>query len=247
MIPKSKSKFVKSLQVKKYRKEAQCFVVEGAKNVQELLRSEFKVSIVIATAEFLEVSASLINNSGAEIWIAKEEELIALGSFQSNTTALAVAHMRRLPDPALSRDEFILALDDIRDPGNLGSIIRTADWYGISKIIASEETADFYNPKVISASMGSFCRVDLWYVSLPAFLSKVHGEIFGTYLKGDSIWEANFQKPAIIVVGNEANGISDKVTACITKRITIPRRGGAESLNAAVATGIVLDQVFRNH
>lgn len=235
------------MQVKKYRKEAQCFVMEGAKSVQELLKSDFKVSLILATAEFLDDNAVLVSNSDAEIWTAKEPELVALGSFQSNTTALAVGRMKHLPALKLPDDEFVLALDDIRDPGNLGSIIRTADWYGITKIVASDQTADFYNPKVISASMGSFCRVDVWYVSLPEFLCGARQKIFGTFLDGADVHQVHFPNAGVIVIGNEANGISNEVARCVSERITIPRRGGAESLNAAVATGIVLDHVFSKH
>ncbi|MFM7487408.1 MAG: RNA methyltransferase, partial [Cytophagales bacterium] len=142
-------------------------------------------------------------------------------------------------------DEFALVLDDIRDPGNLGTIIRTADWYGIKKIIASEETADFYNPKVIHATMGSFCRVQIFYTSLLQYLSDASQPVYGAFLDGDNVHDIDFSKSGLLVIGNEAQGISKVVENKVTQRITIPKRGGAESLNASVATAILLDNVFR--
>ncbi|MFN7330850.1 MAG: RNA methyltransferase [Bacteroidota bacterium] len=143
------------------------------------------------------------------------------------------------------RDEFALLLDDIRDPGNLGTIIRTADWYGVKKIIASEETADFYNPKVVHATMGSFCRVQIFYTSLLQSLSDASQPVYGAFLDGDNVHDIEFSKSGLLVIGNEAQGISKAVEKKVTQRITIPKRGGAESLNASGATAINLDNVFR--
>src|SRR6187402_2407305 len=159
MLSKAKIKFVKSLQVKKYRKQEQSFVVEGAKSVQELLASDFEVVLMLVTEEFR--AANQVPKS-AEIIEVTDKELAGIGEFQSNDSVLAVARMKPLAELDLEPNEFALVLDDIRDPGNLGTIIRTADWFGINKVIASEETADFYNPKVISATMGSFTRVDMY-------------------------------------------------------------------------------------
>jgi TrmH family RNA methyltransferase len=139
----------------------------------------------------------------------------------------------------------VLALDDIRDPGNLGTIIRTADWYGIHQIVASSETADFYNAKVISATMGSFTRVSLFYTDLDAWLPTIPGRRFGTYLDGQDVHQVDFASGGIVVIGNEARGISGTVTRWITDRITIPRYGQAESLNAAIATAVICDNIRR--
>lgn len=244
MISKATGKFIKSLQVKKYRKEEQSFIVEGAKSVAELLRSDFEVKWLAATEDFLQLHANVLSNRHIEWTEASAKELGQLGTFQTNDGALAVASMKP-NQPLTVQNEYALILDDIRDPGNLGTIIRTADWYGIDKIIASEETADFYNPKVISATMGSFCRVQLYYASLVEYLNTTHLPVYGTFLNGKNIYTVDFEKAGLIAMGNEANGISTEVGQLVTVPITIPKRGGAESLNASIATAIVLDNVFR--
>jgi TrmH family RNA methyltransferase len=245
MISKAKAKFIKSLQLKKYRKEEQCFVVEGAKGVTELLQSDFEMIWLAGTESFLHQHHALIGQWKGEVVVASEKELTELGAFATNNAALAIARMRPHAAPAL-KNEFALVLDDIRDPGNLGTIIRTADWYGIKHIIASEETADCYNPKVISATMGSFCRVHVFYTSLTQFLYGTDWPLYGASLTGESIYDVNFGKEGFIVIGNEAQGISAAVHSLIQKHVTIPRIGQAESLNASIATAIILDNVFRS-
>ncbi len=245
MIPKSKSKFIKSLQVKKYRVEEQCFLVEGAKSVGELLSSDFEILTIAATAPYLAEKGSKINARIETIEVT-EMELSGLGSFQSNQTAIAIARMKLNVSVNPLPTELALVLDDIRDPGNLGTIIRIADWYGIKKIIASEQSADFYNPKVITASMGSFCRVSVFYTSLTSYLTHKQGTLYGTFLDGQNVHQVSFEKGGWIVIGNEAHGISKEVESFVDQRISIPRFGEAESLNAAVATAIVLDNVRRS-
>ncbi|UXE68018.1 MAG: RNA methyltransferase [Chryseotalea sp. WA131a] len=244
MISKATGKFIKSLQVKKYRKEEQSFIVEGAKSVAELLRSDFEVKWLAATDDFLQLHSNVLSNRHIEWTEASAKELGQLGTFQTNDGALAIASMKP-NQPLTVQNEYALILDDIRDPGNLGTIIRTADWYGIDKIIASEKTADFYNPKVISATMGSFCRVQLYYANLVEYLNTTHLPVYGTFLNGKNIYTVDFEKAGLIAMGNEANGISTEVGQLVTVPITIPKRGGAESLNASIATAIVLDNVFR--
>jgi TrmH family RNA methyltransferase len=245
MISKARIKFIKSLQVKKYRKEAQSFIVEGAKSVEELLKSDFETLQVLGTREFIVRSEPLFVNH-VDVLEVKESELETLGAFQTNTSALAVVKMKENLQPVIKKDEFVLVLDDIRDPGNLGTIIRTADWYGIKNIIASEETADFYSSKVISATMGSFCRVSICYTSLKEFLAPMDQPVYGTFLNGQDIHGLTFGGGGFIVIGNEANGISSEVEKMVTHRITIPSFGKAESLNAGVATAIVLDNIRRS-
>ncbi len=246
MISKARIKFIKSLQVKKYRKEAQSFIVEGAKSVEELLKSDFELLNVFATSEFIGKNESQLKKRSVEVQEVEEAELDSVGAFQTNTSALAIARMKKNVAPGISSDEYVLVLDDVRDPGNLGTIIRTADWYGITRIIASEETADFYNPKVISATMGSFCRVNVFYTSLNEFLSTVATPVYGTFLNGQNIHTLTFAKGGFIVIGNEARGISDEIEKLVTQKITIPAFGEAESLNAGVATAIVLDNLRRS-
>ncbi len=233
------------MQVKKYRLEEQCFVVEGAKSVAELLRSDFEVDSLVATTDFLRQTGQQIKK-GIEIIEATENELSGLGAFQSNETVVAIARMKSNQPLVLQPNEYGLMLDDIRDPGNLGTIIRIADWYGINKILASDQSADFYNSKVISASMGSFCRVNVYYTSLTPYLEKNNATLYGTFLNGVNAHQVKYGKGGFVVIGNEAHGISSSVEKFVHHRISIPRYGEAESLNAGVATAIVLDNIRRS-
>ena len=244
MLSKADIRYIKSLQVKKYRKQEQCFIVEGAKSVQELLRSDFHTVMLLATPEFLATTES---GAGYRIEEVNEKALEGLGDFQTSTSAVAVAKMKPNNPLTISQDEYVLLLDDIRDPGNLGTIIRTADWYGITKIVASSETADFYNPKVINSTMGSFTRTSIYYTDLADFLNSAKGHaVYGAYLEGQTIYETKFASGGIIVIGNESRGISEKLEGFISQKITIPRFGNAESLNAAIATAVILDNVRRS-
>ena len=243
MLSKSNIKYIKSLQVKKYRKQEQCFLIEGAKSVLELLASDFEVVKLIGTADFL---SSLKRNAASEIIEVSEKELEGLGEFQTNNTALAVARIKQNVPVTVLDTEFALVLDDIRDPGNLGTIIRAADWFGIHKIIASSETADFYNPKVISATMGSFTRINIYYTDLGSYLLNTKQKVYGACLDGKNIHELSFGKSGLIVIGNESRGISPEIERYITDKITIPKYGQAESLNAGVAAAVILDNLMRS-
>ena len=246
MISKARVKYIKSLQVKKYRKAEQLFLVEGAKSVEELLQSDFEVTWVAGTTQFLELHKDMIDRSNIEIAVANEVELAAIGTFNSNDGAIATARMKINEIPVTLNDEIVLVLDDIRDPGNLGTIIRTADWYGIKNIIASEETADFYNPKTIHATMGSFCRVNVFYTSLSQYLSAGISNVYGAFLSGINVHELNLPvRGCHLVIGNESRGIREELMELIHTKITISRFGKAESLNAAVATSIILDNFRR--
>ena len=246
MISKAKIKWIKSLQLKKYRLEEQSFIVQGLKGVTELLNSSFTTELVIGADQILKsLNETFKRKKDLEWLVASPAVLESIGSFQSNDTVMAVARMKDQSVPAPNENEYYLLLDDIRDPGNLGTIIRTADWFGITKIIASPQTADFYNPKTISASMGSFCRVHVAYTDLPLYLKETSVPIYGAFLQGINVHQQQFGKGGIIVIGNESNGISTEVAKLIHIRIFIPGAGRAESLNAAIATGIILDNIFR--
>jgi TrmH family RNA methyltransferase len=243
MLSKANIKYIKSLQVKKYRKQEQCFVVEGAKSVLELLASDFEPVMLIGTPDFLSAVRHL---PAVETIVVSEKELSGLGEFQTNSSAIAVARMK--PDVPIQvlQEEFALVLDDIRDPGNLGTIIRTADWYNIHKIIASSETADFYSSKVITSTMGSFTRVRIFYTALEQYLAQSTLPVFGAYLEGRNIHETRFGSAGLIVIGNESHGIRPDLEKFITDKITIPRFGKAESLNAGVAAAIICDNIRRH-
>jgi TrmH family RNA methyltransferase len=242
MLSKAKIKFIKSLQLKKYRKQEQCFVVQGSKSVQELLASDFEVLTLFATPDFL---SAVQAPSGVEVIEVSEKELADLSEFQTNDAALAIARTRNNDAVVIHPNEFGLVLDDIRDPGNLGTIIRTGDWFGIDKIIVSEETADFYNPKVISATMGSFARVKIFYTDLEQYLTTASIPVYGAYLHGENVHEVNFGQGGLILIGNESHGISPSLERYVTNKITIPQYGRAESLNAAIATAVICDNVRR--
>jgi TrmH family RNA methyltransferase len=242
MISKQQAKFVKSLKLKKYRRKASSFLVEGAKNVEELLLADYEVKHLFVTDRFLEEYPQFGNRP---FELCTEKDLVSIGTFQSNEYALAVAAMRE-GQFEISKVRFALALDNVSDPGNLGTIVRIADWYGIDTILAGTGTADFYNPKVINASMGSFTRVSMHYVDLEQFFKENESHsIYGTMLDGVSIHDLSIKLPAIVLMGNESSGISETLMPYIHERITIPKKGGAESLNVAVSTAIICDNLLR--
>lgn len=243
MLTKSTIKFIKSLQEKKYRKQEQCFVVEGGKSVEEVLNTDFEVIMLVGSQEFLRSVKQVPKNT--EIFESKPSEMSSLGDFQTNDAALAVVRMKPNTEPRIDPEGFTLLLDDIRDPGNLGTIIRTADWYGVTTIVASEETVDFYSPKVINSTKGSFIRVNFTYADLPRTLSEQSLPVYGAFLNGTNVHEVRFKEKGLLVIGNESRGISPAVEKFVTDRITIPRFGKAESLNAAIATAIILDNIKR--
>ncbi len=245
MLSKARIKFIKSLQLKKYRKQEQCFTVQGEKSVLETLMSTLQVRELYATSDFIERQTSALSRYKGDLIQVKENELALLGEYTTNDAALAVVTIPDNTGFTVSPDEFVIMLDDIRDPGNLGTIIRTADWYGITKIIASEETADVYNSKVIQSSMGSFTRIQVFYTNLVEFLKENPVPVYGTFLDGENAHSFTYGKGGILVVGNESNGISKEVAGFVTHKITIPPYGKAESLNAAIATAVILDNIRR--
>lgn len=245
MLSKNTLKFIKSLHQKKFRKQENSFFVEGEKNVLELLASDFDVTHLLFTPKFGIEHAALFPDFGGEAFEVTQKVLESVGFFQTNDTALAVASIKANVPLEINPDELMLALDDVRDPGNLGTIIRIADWYGIQNIALSLESADFYNPKVLHSSMGSFTRVNVFYTDLNSFLPKSNLQVYGAFMEGESIHEANLTPSGIILMGNESNGISDGLLRLVTKKLTIPKFGQAESLNVAIATAVICDNFRR--
>ena len=235
------SKVIKALQQKKIRQETKKFLVEGTKNVAELLRSNYVIDNLYITAEFKTAYAEILGKHKIAAQTVDAAELKAFGTLEHNDGALAIARQKE-PRKPKSTDGTILALDDIRDPGNLGTLIRIADWYGLRDIVCSANCVDWHNPKVIAASMGSFTRVNGYYTDLPAFLREQKMPVLGGFLEGTSVHTFKFPASGILVIGSESHGISREVAKCITQKITIPRIGSAESLNAAVASAIILDR-----
>lgn len=241
MLTKATAKLVKELHDKKGRNEHDLFLVEGEKNVVELLHSDYKIQALFVTKDFLTSNKAVLETSKVLYDIVEQPELEKIGTLESNNAALAVVHQKENKPLSVEKGEIVLALDDVRDPGNFGTIIRIADWYGIKKIICSETTTDFYNSKTISATRGSFTRVEVFYTELETFLENNAFPILGAFLEGENVHTMKFPAEGILVMGSESHGINENLSSLITQKITIPRFGNAESLNVSIATAIILD------
>lgn len=241
MLSKNQIKLITSLQQKKYRKQEQLFFAEGIKVVQELLHSNFELQELFTTKQdFLSVSKDKLH-------AISEAELKKISALATSNSCLAVFKIPKAKE--MKESGLILALDDVRDPGNLGTIIRLCDWFGIETLLCSEETVDIYNPKVVQATMGSISRVNVVYGDLENFLVKTKLTVFGTFMDGKNIYQESLPNDGVIVMGNEANGISEAVEKLVTDRVAIPRFGDlqiTESLNVATATAIILSEFKRN-
>lgn len=240
MVSKNQIKLISSLHQKKQRIANQLFFAEGVKVIQELLQSNFELEHLYTTQnDFAEVSSakkSLIN----------ESDLKKISALATPNTCLAVFKMPK--EKEIVEAGLILALDSIRDPGNLGTILRLCDWFGINQLLCSKETVDIFNPKVVQATMGSITRVNVNYIDLNAFIAQTKLPVFGTFMDGTNIYTTNLPQEGIIIMGNEANGISEDLEKLIKNRLTIPRFGDlqkTESLNVATATAIVLSEFRR--
>ena len=240
MVSKNQIKLITSLQQKKYRKQEQLFFAEGVKVVQELLHSNFELQDLFTTKQdFLTVPKDKVH-------AISEAELKKISVLTTPNTCLAVFKIPKAKE--MVEKGLIVALDDVRDPGNLGTIIRLCDWFGIETLFCSEESVDIYNPKVVQATMGSISRVNVVYGNLETFLSQTKLPIFGTFMDGNNIYQEELPKEGIIIMGNEANGISTSVEKLVSDRIAIPRFGNlqvTESLNVATATAIILSEFKR--
>ncbi len=236
---------IEKLREKKHRVEKKLFLVEGATSLLELIGSEYEIDTLVISEDFYKNYRSKIENNEINYVIAHEGEIRKLSSLENNTDGIAVVKQMVFTLPAKKQGMYI-ALDSVRDPGNLGTIIRIADWYGIDTIVASEDTTDFYTPKAISATMGSFTRVKVVYTNLFNFLENCNLPILGAYLEGTSVHEFNFPKEGVLVIGNESNGISTRIKHFINNKITIPKYGDAESLNAGISTAVILDNWKRS-
>lgn len=246
-IATSQAKYIKSLRCKKGRIRANSFLLEGEKNVQLLLTSHYHITLLVATNTFLTKYAHLLNNSTMEVLAIDRAALTHLSALEENYTALAVATIPLSQAFYCDTQPYTLVLDNIQNPGNLGTIIRLADWYGLGGIVCSPTTVELYNPKVLQASMGSFINVPVHYTDLPSYLAAATVPIIGTFTSGQSIHAKETIYPAegLIVIGNEVHGIHATLLPYIQHKLTIPRYGYAESLNAALAAAIVCDNVMR--
>ncbi len=246
MLSKSQISLLKSLQHKKDRIRYGLFLVEGYKSVIEFINSPYQIEAIYHTASFnpkvLKLSQK-INLS--EISVTDIEKISSLKTPQQITALVKIPVWPAISNIKL-KGKFSLVLDGIQDPGNMGTIIRTADWFGITDIICAEDTVDVYNPKVIQASMGSLSRINVHYVDLAGVLNQTGLPVFGALLNGESIYTTNFGNEGLIIMGNEGNGIRPEIEKLISKAVTIPRTGKAESLNVAIAAAIFCSEINRN-
>ena len=245
MITNKWKKLINSLHSKKHRKNSSLFLVEGEKVFLELLHSSYLVHYAVVTQEIYHKITTKID---FELIIAAENEIKILSTLQNNFSAIAVVEMKDTTkvDFFKPNQPLSLLLDNIQDPGNLGTIIRTADWYGIQNVLCSETCVDFYNPKVISATKGSFCRIQPIYTDLKSFIQEHHTyKVFGAFMEGTSVYELATKQESFLIMGNESNGIGEELLPFIGEKLTIPRRGEAESLNVAIATSILCDNFAR--
>ncbi|RFM28971.1 TrmH family RNA methyltransferase [Deminuibacter soli] len=239
MVSKNEAKYIQSLYQKKNRIAEQVFVAEGPKLVEELLQSSFTVQTVYATAEWLQAAGTV--PQAREV---SHAELERLSNLQTPNQVLAVVQQQPPQQPPVLAGRLTLVTDGIQDPGNLGTIIRIADWFGVQQLVASEDTVDLYNPKVVQSTMGSITRVKVWYQDIAALLRSSPVTVYGTLLNGKSVLRHEPLKEGLLVIGNESKGIREHLLPLIQQALTIPRTGEAESLNAAVATGIVLSHLI---
>lgn len=239
-ISKNQFKTITGLSQKKYRQKHQLFIAEGVKVVNELLNSSLKVDTIFATDDF---KTSIYED---KIVIISEQELRKISNLKSPNKVLGVF---RIPEEKeFQNNGLTIALDAINDPGNLGTIIRLCDWFGVQQLICSKDTVDCYNAKVVQASMGSLTRISIKYTDLENYLQETKLPTFIADMDGENVYQSNLPKEAILIMGNEANGVSEEIKKVVTNKISIPRFGKiqeTESLNVATATAILLSEFRR--
>ncbi len=239
MVTKSELKYIQSLSDKKVRLETGCFIAEGVKMVGEMIAAGYPLKAVYALDSWESPDTSL------EVTRIEAFELEKMSMLQTPNQVLAVAMMPHKKEVLNLEGPLTIVLDGIQDPGNMGTIIRTADWFGITQIVASEDTVDVYNPKVIGATMGSFMRVQVSYKNLAAWLPTIKLPVYGALLEGENVFTIKTPQKGLLVIGSEGKGIRENIIDFVTHPVTIPKIGDAESLNAGIAAGIIVAQLTR--
>ena len=237
MVTKHQIKVIKSLGQKKFRLQLGLFVVEGIKGINEFLSSDFELENLFTTELIFDAPEDLIN-------VISTSDLKRISTLKSPNTALAVFKIKA--SEQIETGKLIIALDDVRDPGNLGTIIRLCDWYGVRDLVCSLNTVDCYNQKVVQATMGSLSRVNITYLDLNDYIASSELQVFGTFMEGENIYTAEIPETGLVILGNEANGISKDIK--VNRKLTIPQFGdvnATESLNVANATAILLSEFKR--
>ena len=245
MISKAQIKHILSLHNKKNRLEEKLFIVEGTKIVTELIASNtYKIHSIYHTNSF-DITQKDLKKIAFEI---NEKELEQISTLSNPNQVLALVHLNEKEIYTIDANQCYIALDEIKVPGNMGTIIRTAEWFGINTIFCSSTCVEYTNPKVIMASMGSFLRVKIYYINLEKFLSEdLNMPIIGASLQGENLYESTMSKNGLLVIGSESHGISKNIEKYITKSIKIPEFGNAESLNASIANAIIISEWKRQH
>lgn len=246
MISKSDVKYIQSLAHKKFREEEGVFVVEGVKMVQEMLiEYPEKITHLYATLPWAD-QLSKFGTLKCPVSVIDDKTLNRVSQLKTPNEVLVLVKLPQQMDVEVDKDGLTVVLDQVQDPGNLGTIIRTCDWFGVKNIVCSPDTVDAFNHKTVQSAKGSLLRINIYYTDLSTFLSNQKDiPVYAAVLGGRSIHEVSFQQPAILVIGNEANGISNEVINLTTEKITIPKIGKAESLNAAIATAIILSNMVK--
>ena len=246
MLSKAQNKYIRSLTLQKYRKEYNVFIAEGDKIAREWLNSAADIQMILALQGWADAHRDLIaKHNEAELIIVEPHQLEAVTALQTPNQVLLVVTMPA-ENKVLPANEWCIALEGIQDPGNMGTIIRIADWFGIKHVICSDDCADAYNPKVVQAAMGGHLRVQVHTGNLEQFVSSSSMPILAATLDGESVYNLPGLDCGIIMIGNESKGISASLMKLASHKVTIPRRGGAESLNAAVSAGILCALLVRS-
>ena len=246
MLSKLQIRTINSLQHKKFRREHKLFIVEGLKSVMEFIHSDYLIKHIFYTPQAATKLLKIPRNIKSEE--VSEDDLKRVSTLKTPQGVLALIHLPTYP--ALTTEQlhgtFHLVLDDIQDPGNLGTIIRTAEWFGLHRIICSLGSVDAYNPKVVQASMGALSRVQVYYTDIPTLTRNAPVPVFGAVLDGSPIYETDFGNEGLIVLGNEGNGIGTSVLSTIQRGVTIPKVGNAESLNVAISAALFCAELARS-
>lgn len=251
MLSKNKIKFIRSLHTKKGREAEKCFIAEGERIVNEIIESETEILFIVATKLWIE--KNYFQTKHIEIIEVEQNDLSQISTLSTPQQVLCIA---RVPNTDFCieniKDELTLALDSVQDPGNMGTIIRLANWFGIKTILCSHSTVDAFNPKVVQASMGGICRVQIVYDNLSAIIAQIKEDnqipVYGTFLEGENVYETKLTNNGIVVLGNEGNGISQELEQLITRKISIPsfsQNNVVESLNVSIAAAILCSEFRR--
>ena len=240
MISTNKIKQIKLLHQKKYRQQSKQFVVEGFKVVNDVLNSSYNINNIYITSDFKE-------NINFDTTLISVKEMQRISGLKTPNNILAVVNIPEKKSINISDNELILCLDNIQDPGNFGTIIRSANWFGIKTIVCSPDTVELYNQKVLQSTMGAFVETQIIYTDLAKFLENYKANIYGTFLEGENIYKQTLQQQGCIVMGNEGKGISPEISKFITHKLYIPSTGKvkAESLNVSTATAVILSEFRR--